>query len=221
MYSLFKKVVPGFLKSLIWQKYLRLRFTSNNKIGKRVIFSKDLIIGVKCKISNDVIFGRSVKLGDNISIGKDAFIENIDVGNDSSIEGKVICTGFGKGEIKIGQNCYIGVYNVLDWSDDITIGNYVHIAGPATGLWTHTSAPMCLNGIPLENKSQKYRPTKAIVIESNVYIGGNCNIYPGITIGHHSIVAPNSAVTKNVEPFSLVGGVPAKIIKKIDLNRTV
>jgi maltose O-acetyltransferase len=221
MRSLFKKIIPGFLKSFFLQKYLRLRFTSNNQIGKRISFSKDLIIGVKCKINNDVIFGRSVKLGNNISIGKDAFIENIDVGNDSSIEGKVICTGFGEGEIKIGQNCYIGVYNVLDWSDDITIGNFVHIAGPSTGLWTHTSAPMCFNSIPLEQKSKKFRPTAPIVIEDNVYIGGNCTIYPGITIGNHSIVAPNSAVTKNVEPFSMVGGVPAKIIKKIDLNRTV
>jgi acetyltransferase-like isoleucine patch superfamily enzyme len=163
------------------------------------------------------MIGNSVKLGDNILIGKDTFIENIEVDDYSSIEREVICTGFGKGKIKIGQNSYIGVYNVLDWSDNITIGNFVHIAGPATGLWTHTSAPMCLNGIPLENKSQKHRPTKAIVIESNVYIGGNCTIYPGITIGHHSIVAPNSAVTKDVAPFTTVGGVPAAFIKNIIL----
>jgi acetyltransferase-like isoleucine patch superfamily enzyme len=217
MYSRFKKLVPGFLKSFFWQKYLRIKFSSDNRLGKRIIFSKDLIIGKNCKIGDDVIFGNSVKLGDNISIGKDAFVENLEVDNDSSIESKVICMGFGKGKIKIGQNSYIGVYNVLDWSDDITIGNYVHIAGPATGLWTHTSAPMCLNGIPLENKSQKYRPTKSIVIESNVYIGGNCTIYPGITIGHHSIVAPNSAVNKDVAPFTTVGGVPAAFIKNIVL----
>lgn len=217
MFSRIKKLVPALLKSLFWQKYLRIKFSLNNFLGKRIIFSRDLIIGKNCKIGDYAILGSSVKLGDNISIGKDTFIENIEVDNDSSIESKVICTGFGKGKIKIGQNCYIGVYNVLDWSDDITIGNYVHIAGPSTGLWTHSSAPMCLNGIPLENKSQKYRPTKPIVIESNVYIGGNCTIYPGITISHHSIVAPNSAVTKNVEPYTMVGGVPAKFIKKINL----
>jgi acetyltransferase-like isoleucine patch superfamily enzyme len=216
MYSLIKKIVPGFIKSLFWQKYLRIKFSSDNFLGKRIIFSKDLIIGKNCKIGDNVIFGSSVKLGDNISIGKDAFIENIEVDDFSSIEGKVICTGFGKGKIKIGQNSYIGIYNILDWSDDITIGNFVHIAGPSTGLWTHTSAPMCLNGIPLENKSQKYRPTKSIVIESNVYIGGNCPIYPGITIGHHSIVTPNSAVTKDVAPFTMVGGVPAKVIKHLN-----
>jgi acetyltransferase-like isoleucine patch superfamily enzyme len=216
MYFQIKKLVPGFIKSLFWQKYLRIKFSSDNFLGKRIIFSKDLIIGKNCKIGDNVIFGSSVKLGDNISIGKDAFIENIEVDDFSSIEGKVICTGFGNGKIKIGQNSYIGLFNVLDWSNDITIGNFVHIAGPSTGLWTHTSAPMCLNGIPLENKSQKYRPTKPIVIESNVYIGGNCTIYPGITIGHHSIVTPNSAVTKDVAPFTMVGGVPAKVIKHLN-----
>jgi acetyltransferase-like isoleucine patch superfamily enzyme len=215
MYSRIKKLIPGFLKSLFWQKYLRIKFSSDNCLGKRIIFSKDLIIGKNCKIGDDVMFGSSVKLGNNISIGKDTFIENIEVDNDSSIESKVICTGFGKGKIKIGQNSYIGIYNVLDWSDDITIGNFVHIAGPSTGLWTHTSAPMCLNNIPLEQKSKKFRPTKPIVIESNVYIGVNCTIYPGITIGHHSIVAPNSAVTKDVTSFTMVGGVPATFIKNI------
>jgi len=217
MYSRIKKLIPGFIKTLFWRKYLRIKFSSDNCFGKRIIFSKDLIIGKNCKIDDNVIFGSSVKLGDNISIGRDTFIENIEVDNDSLIESKVICTGYGKGKIKIGQNCYIGVYNIMDWSDDITIGNFVHIAGPSTGLWTHSSAPMCLNGIPLENKSQKYRPTKPIIIESNVYIGGNCTIYPGITIGHHSIVAPNSAVAKNVLPFTMIGGVPATFIKNIIL----
>lgn len=218
MYSIFKKIIPSSLKYFFWQKYLRLKFSSNNRLGKRIVFSKDLIMGKECKINNDVILGRSVKLGDNISIGKDGYIENIEVDNYSSIEGNVICTGFGKGKIKIGQNSYIGIYNVLDWSDDITIGNFVHIAGPSTGLWTHSSVLMCLHSIPLEQKTEKYRPTAPIIIEDNVYIGGNCTIYPGITIGHHSVIAPNSAVRKGVDPYTMVGGVPAKFIKKIELK---
>lgn len=218
MYSQIKKLVPSFLKSFLGQNYLRFKNSSNNNFGRRIIFSKDFLIGEKCIIGNDVTIGRFVKLGNNISIGNYAFIENIEIDNYSSIESKVICTGFGKGKIKIGQNCYIGVNNVLDCSNDITIGNFVHIAGPSSGLWTHTSAPMCLNSIPLAQKSEKFRPTAPIVIENNVYIGGNCTIYPGISIGHHSIVAPNSAVTKDVLPYSMIGGVPAKFIKSTKDN---
>jgi acetyltransferase-like isoleucine patch superfamily enzyme len=177
-------------------------------------------MGKNCRIGSNVIIGRAVKLGNNVSIGKDVFFENIEIGDYTSVEGRVICTGYGNGKIKIGRNSYIGIYNVLDWSDNITIGDFVHIAGPSTGLWTHTSAPMCLNSIPLDEKSKKYRPTAPIVIESNVYIGGNCTIYPGIKIGHHSIVAPNSAVTKDVPPYTMVGGVPAKIIKNLPKSDT-
>jgi acetyltransferase-like isoleucine patch superfamily enzyme len=220
MFSLIKKLIPSFIKSLFWQTYLRFKFHSKNKFGKGICFSKDLMMGKNCRIGSNVIIGRAVKLGNNVSIGKDVFFENIEIGDYTSVEGRVICTGYGNGKIKIGRNSYIGIYNVLDWSDNITIGDFVHIAGPSTGLWTHTSAPMCLNSIPLDEKSKKYRPTAPIVIESNVYIGGNCTIYPGIKIGHHSIVAPNSAVTKDVPPYTMVGGVPAKIIKNLPKSDT-
>lgn len=215
MYSLIKKMVPSFLKSFYWQKYLRLKFCHKNCLGKRIIFSKDLILGINCKVCDDVSIGGSVKLADNVSVGKDTIIENIEVDNDSMIDGRVICTGHGNGKIILGQNSYIGINNILDWSNNITIGNFVHIAGPSTGLWTHSSALMCLNSIPIMIKNEEFRPTAPIVVEDNVYIGGNCTIYPGITIRHHSIIAPNSAVTKNVEPYTMVGGVPAKKIKDI------
>ena len=143
-------------------------------------------------------------------------MSEIEVGKNTPIEGGVVCTDYGKGKIKIGKECYIGVYNILDWSDNITIGNYVHIAGPSTGLWTHSSAKQCLAGLPLKNKDIKYRPTAPITIEDNVYIGGNCIIYPGVTIHQHSIVAPNSTVTKDVNSYTMVGGITAKIIKQLN-----
>ena len=94
----------------------------------------------------------------------------------------------------------------------------MHIAGPSSALWCHSTANMCLNGIPINDKNRNnYRPTSPITIENNVYIGGNCTIYPGVTIGHHSIITPNSAVTKSFPPYTLIGGVPAIKIKEIDV----
>ena len=218
MQSLIKKFTPHFLKFWFWQKYLNIKFSKQNYLGRRIVFSKDTIIGKQCKIGNDAILGKYIIIGDNVTIGNGAIIENLQIDNNSCIESKVICTGYGTGKIKIGQNSYIGLYNILDWSNDITIGDFVHIAGPSTGLWTHSSAKMCLNSIPLNNKSEEFRPTAPIIIESNVYIGGNCTIYPGVTIGHHSIVVPNSVVAKKVGPYSMVGGVPAKFIKTLQPN---
>lgn len=210
-----KRYIPSLLKSFYWQNHLRIKHGKRNIIRHNVSISKDFKCGTGCSIGAGVIIGRNVVLRNGVRIGANTKLENLIVADNSFIEGSVICTGYGSGTIKIGTECYIGIYNILDWSNNITIGDFVHIAGPTTGLWTHSSAKMCLNSIPLKEKSEQYRPTAPITIESNVYIGGNCTIYPGITIGHHSIIAPNSAVTKNVPPYTLVGGVPAKIIKSL------
>jgi acetyltransferase-like isoleucine patch superfamily enzyme len=174
---------------------------------------KNVIIGHHCVILKNTTFA------DNVLIGAYSFLHSLELGSDSQFESNVRIVGSNGGKIKIGRQCYIGVFNVLDNSNDITIGNFVHIAGPSTGLWTHSSAQMCLNSVPLNDPDRnKFRPTAPIIIEDNVYIGGNCTIYPGVTIRHHAVIAPNSAVTKNVEAFTMVGGVPAKLIKRLLLE---
>jgi len=204
------------LKSVILDSWfnMKLRLKGHN-IGSGCHLRMTKFTGLT-SIRDDVSIGEGVWLGVNITIGRAAKISRLTIGDNSHIESGVICTGYGSGKISMGKECYVGINNILDWSDDITIGDFVQIAGPSTALWTHSGAPMCINSIPLDQKGKRFRPTKPIVIGSNVYIGGNCTIYPGVTIGHHSIVAPNSAVTKDVPPFSLVGGVPARMIKKIN-----
>jgi acetyltransferase-like isoleucine patch superfamily enzyme len=55
---------------------------------------------------------------------------------------------------------------------------------------------------------------KQIIIENDVWIGANCIITAGVRIGEGAIIAAGSVVTKDIEPFSIVGGVPTKLIKK-------
>ena len=194
---------------------------NNVCIGDNIKIYKSTQIGNNIRIMKEVEIQRNALIGDNVIIGKGAYIgvnasiRNAIIGDYTGIERNVFFTGVGSGKIRIGKESYIGINDILDWSDNITIGDYVHIAGPSTGLWTHTSVPMCLNSIPLSQKGKKYRPTAPIVVEDNVYIGGNCTIYPGVTIHHHSIILPNSAVSKDVAPFSMVGGCPARAIKKV------
>jgi acetyltransferase-like isoleucine patch superfamily enzyme len=174
---------------------------------------RSAVIGKNVKIKKNVTIGLGVTIGDNVIIGAGASLSRISIGNNTHIESGVKITGHGNGFITLGRDCYVGINNVLDWSESINIGDFVHIAGPSTGIWTHSSAKQVLLGESISNKDIDIRPKSPVLIESNVYIGGNCTIYPGVKIGHHSVVAPNSAVTKNIEPFSLVGGVPAKFIK--------
>ena len=203
-------------RSYLGQALLRSRWRVKNTIGKGALISKDVIIPCGASIGENAILGSGVYLSQGVSVGRGAHLFNISVGDNSSVDYGVLCTGYGSGKIHIGKESYIGIRNILDWSDHISIGDFVHIAGPSTALWTHTSARMSFHGLPLFRKDDKhYRPTAPITVESNVYIGGNCTIYPGVTIHHHAVIVPNSAVTKDVPSYALYGGVPAKLIKII------
>lgn len=203
-------------RSRFGQALLRYKWREKNVIERGAQISKDIIMPCGASIGENVVLGSGVYLGQGVRVGHCARLYNISIGDNSSLDYGVLCTGFGGGKIRIGRESYIGIRNILDWSDHISIGDYVHIAGPSTALWTHTSARMSFYGLPLLRKDDKnYRPTAPITVENNVYIGGNCTIYPGVTIHHHAVVAPNSAVTKDVPAYTLYGGVPAKLIKVI------
>ena len=79
-----------------------------------------------------------------------------------------------------------------------------------------SSYPFAIFGHDWENAMDgKTYPTKGdTIIGNDVWIGHNVTIMPGIQIGDGVIVATNSTVTKNVEPYSIMGGNPAKLIKK-------
>ncbi len=200
------------LKNRIKQSLLKARLRKRCSIGKNCYVASDVVIGSNCIISNRVYIGNNVNLSEGVFVGSNAILRNISIGKNSKIEGGVVCTGNGKGKIIIGGESYIGPEVILDWSENITIGSYVHIANRSI-LSTHSSAKKAISGIPLKDNSDKFRPTNPIKIEDNVYVAGYCQINPGITIGHHSIVGNNSVVTKNVPPYTMVGGVPAKFVK--------
>ena len=209
----------GYQKQIIRynfsQRFRITRLRTKIRIEAHCSISKDFVFGKQVHIKGHVKILQGVILGNYVTVGSHACLSRIQVGDHSQIESGVKITGSGNGRIIVGRDSYIGINNILDWSENITIGDHVHIAGPSTGLWTHSSAKQAYAGISLADKSTDYRPVAPIIIENNVYIGGNCTIYPGVRIAHHSMVAPNSAVCEDVGPYEMVGGVPAKKIKHI------
>ncbi len=105
---------------------------------------------------------------------------------------------------------FLANYNVtiLDIAP-VHIGNHVMI-GPNTLISTV--------GHPLSPKGRREHLgiAKPISIGNDVWIGGNCVILPGVTIGNNVVVAAGAVVTKNVPDNCVVGGVPAKLIKTIE-----
>ncbi|MEM9003737.1 MAG: DapH/DapD/GlmU-related protein [Cyanobacteria bacterium P01_F01_bin.86] len=90
----------------------------------------------------------------------------------------------------------------------ISIGNNVRL-GPSVKFF---SAGHNTNDINLSDNSE------SIHVESNVWIGGNSVILQGVTIGEGAIVAAGSVVSRDVEPYTIVGGVPAKFIKQREVD---
>ena len=107
-------------------------------------------------------------------------------------------------------NDFTGNFNltILDIRE-VHIGNHVMI-GPNTLITTV--------GHPLSPKARRgyISVAKPVTIGNDVWIGGNVTILPRVTIGNNVVVAAGAVVTKDVPDNSLVGGVPAKLIRTLD-----
>lgn len=122
-----------------------------------------------------------------------------------------------KNSIKIGDNFYIGKFSQIEC--DAEIGNNVIFANRVAlvGRYDHNFQQI---GVPTRLSSQirdqdyNWRGlTEKIIIEDDVWIGYGSIILSGVKIGAGSIIAAGSLVTKNVEPYSIYAGVPAKKIR--------
>ena len=133
-----------------------------------------------------------------------------EMGKNSTIED--FCTiNNGVGDVLIGDNSLIGMSNVI--IGPVTIGNNVIMAqNIVVSALNHE-----YRDVTMPIHAQKIL-TNPIVIEDDCWIAANSVITSGITIGKHSVVAANAVVTKNVPPFSVVAGNPAKIIKQYDFG---
>ena len=129
--------------------------------------------------------------------------QNVNIEHGASITSKT----------SIGDNSGVGINARLH--GEVEIGNNV-MMGPECIIYTsnhafnRTDIPMCKQGFS--------RPRKVKVCD-DVWIGGRVIILPGITIGSGSIIGAGAVVTKDVPPFAIVGGNPAKILKYRVENR--
>lgn len=120
-------------------------------------------------------------------------------------------TDFGK-NIRVGKNVFVNHACTFMDRGGITIGDGALFA-PKVNLIS-TGHPIN----PLERRATVSRP---IVIGKNVWMGVGASVMPGVTIGENSIVAAHAVVTRDVPANVIVGGIPAKVIKSIDCDRTL
>lgn len=108
----------------------------------------------------------------------------------------------------IGDDVDIALGVIITTDGGVSIGDRVLIG--------YRTQVLSSNHIIPEGKARIFdagHSKKPVVIESDVWIGAQCVILPGVTIGEGSIIAAGSVVTKDVKPFTIVGGTPAKLIR--------
>jgi acetyltransferase-like isoleucine patch superfamily enzyme len=186
MYRLCIGSVKG---SLFIGKNVAIRYPKNLHLGNQVIIEDGAEIN--CLASN------GMHLGDRVSIGKYAIVRP------SNIYGGPIGEG-----LVMGNNSNIGPYNYIGCSGKITIGDNVMLA-PRVSIYAENHV---FDNPNITIKAQGVSKME-VVIEDDCWIAANAVILAGVTIGKGSVVAAGSVVNKDVPAFSVVAGVPARVIK--------
>jgi acetyltransferase-like isoleucine patch superfamily enzyme len=195
--SRFIMIFRGFLYSIKMPNSHKLKF-----IGRRV----------KVEFGHKVHFKRNLFLGDNVrlnALSKGGIIggENVTIRSGSIIDCTGVYSELGEklligNNVGISENCFIQVRGNVEIGDDVIIG-------PNSSIFSENHN--------FENNKVLIREQgvsrKGVKIEKGVWIGSRSVILDGVTVGENSIVAAGSVVNKDVSPYSIVGGVPAKLIK--------
>jgi acetyltransferase-like isoleucine patch superfamily enzyme len=112
--------------------------------------------------------------------------------------------------IRLGKNCLISEFNVLRGQGGITIGNNVYTAPhvqilAVNHVYSDRTRPIIEQGITAQG----------IVVEDDAWIGAGAILLDGVRVGRGAVVAAGAVVAQDVEPYTVVGGVPARVIKTI------
>ncbi len=177
----------------------------------KLFINNPFVIWVRRTLANSILMTKYKGL----TIKQNVFIENSFFGEYNFIGENVSFRNS-----KIGDYSYVGENATIG---NCSIGRFCSIGPNAKiGLGAHPTDFVSTHPVFYANrkmkgfdwvKEKKYAEYGKVEISSDVWIGANAFVKTGVTIGVGAIVASGAVVTKDVEPFSIVGGVPAKVLK--------
>lgn len=125
-------------------------------------------------------------------------------------------------KIKIGNNVqindcvHIGAINSIEIQDNVLIASKVFITDHSHGSYFKEK-----NDSPLSIPKDRELLSDRVVIEENVWIGEFVSILPGVTVGKGSIVGTMSVVNRDIPPFTIAVGSPAKVVKEYNFDTKI
>ena len=194
-------IVGVGVRSLAYRAILRMR-------GVAAIES-----GVRMRFANRIRLGRGSYIDEGVYLH--ACPGGIEIGDETYVmHGSVLHVynfrGLPHSGIRVGRNSLIGEMNVIRGQGGVTIGDRVYTSPlvqivAVNHVFSDPRKPFVDQGITAEG----------VRIEDDVWIGSGAVITDGVTVGRGAVVAAGAVVTKDVPPHTVVGGVPARVIKTI------
>lgn len=137
----------------------------------------------------------------------------IDAFNHKNINGNLITIGK---NVEINDNVHIGAIEKITIGDNVLIASKVFISDH-----NHGSYEGKIHDSPLSTPNSRKIYSKPVIIEKNVWLGEFVAVLPGVTIGEGTIIGAMSVVTKNIPPFCIAVGSPAKVIKRYNFTLNI
>ncbi len=165
-------------------------------------------------------FASNIKLGHGVYLDQGAYLHatpnGIEIGDETIVMHGAILHVYNfrhmpHSGIKIGKNSLVGEYSVIRGQGGVTIGDRVY-----TSPFTQIIAVNHVFDDPKRPFVEQGITAEGIVIEDDVWLGAGAVITDGVRVGRGAVVAAGAVVTKDVPPHTVVGGVPARILKTID-----
>ncbi len=186
------KLYPGLFRHVgrgaIFGPGVTLRSPWRIVIGDRAVVEGN--VSLDARSEEDV----SITLGDDTILSRNSII---------ACKGGSVRLGR---RVGVGANCTFHVYtgNRVVVGDNVLIAPYCYFAGAAGYTAARTDIPIVDQPLDLRG---------GITVEDNVWIGAQTTIMDGVTIGRDSIIGAGSVVLKDVAPYSVAMGVPAKVVR--------
>ena len=151
----------------------------------------------------------NIQLGTNCEVDPSSSINNVVLGDNVKVAKRCSIFGGADNSLIIGDNTYIGMNTIIQgYARSIKIGKYVSIAQNVNIM--SGSGP---NNEILKSIFPSHR--EPVVIGDLCWIGASAIIMPGVTLGKACVVGANSYVTKSFDDYCVIGGTPAKLIRKL------
>jgi acetyltransferase-like isoleucine patch superfamily enzyme len=198
----FSTWVPGALGLLLRSKLYPFLL---GECGRGVVFGCNVVLRHpgKTKLKNNIVFddnsvidakgdsNTGIDIDDNVFVGRNTIIYcqngDIEIGNNTNI----------------GSNCQIFSAQNVKIGNDVLIAAYTYLVGGGHNF-DDPDVPIIKQG----------RTASGINIGDNVWLGAGVKVLDGVSIGEGSIIAAGAVVTEDIPPFTIAGGIPAKVLKQ-------